>query len=90
MGAAEIPEIRPTSVESLQVLTLHPGRDYVGGDVDHDDDVKTIEEARTVIKQLRDRCRFQTHQTLLWRKKAKIQVQVCGVKDRTNKLNTGN
>lgn len=80
MGAAEIPEIRPTSVESLQVLTLHPGRDYVSGDVDHDDDdVKTIEEARTVIKQLRDRCRFQTHQTLVWRKKAKIQVPAdCG------------
>lgn len=81
MGAAEIPEIRPSAVESLQE-TLHPGRDYVSGDVDHDDDVKTIEEARTVIKQLRDRCRFQTHQTLLWRKKAKIQVSVCDVKDR--------
>lgn len=42
----------------------------------HDDtiDVQTIEEARTVIKQLRDRCRFQTHQTLIWRKKAKMQV----------------
>lgn len=39
-----------------------------------DDDVQTIEEARTVIKQLRDRCRFQTHQTLMWRKKAKMQV----------------
>lgn len=43
----------------------------------HDDniDVQTIEEARTVIKQLRDRCRFQTHQTLIWRKKAKMQVK---------------
>lgn len=40
-----------------------------------DDDVQTIEEARKVIKQLRERCRFQTHQTLLWRKKAKIQVR---------------
>lgn len=38
------------------------------------DDVQTIEEARIVIKQLKDRCRFQTHQTLLWRKKAKMQV----------------
>lgn len=38
------------------------------------DDVLTIEEARTVIKQLKDRCRFQTHQTLMWRKKAKMQV----------------
>lgn len=46
------------------------------GDIRRDDvnEVQTIEEARTVIKQLRDRCRFQTHQTLLWRKKAKIQV----------------
>lgn len=39
-----------------------------------DDDVQTVEEARNVIKQLRERCRFQTHQTLFWRKKAKIQV----------------
>lgn len=40
----------------------------------HEDDVQTIEEARIVIKQLKDRCRFQTHQALLWRKKARIQV----------------
>lgn len=43
-------------------------------DFQHEDDVQTIEEAQTVIKQLRDRCRFQTHQTLLWRKKSKNQV----------------
>lgn len=45
-----------------------------GNDAHDDEDVMTIEQARIVIKQLRDRCRFQTHQTLLWRKKAKLQV----------------
>jgi hypothetical protein len=45
-----------------------------GNDAHDDEDVLTIEQARIVIKQLRDRCRFQTHQALLWRKKAKIQV----------------
>jgi len=43
-------------------------------DAHDEEDVLTIEQARIVIKQLRDRCRFQTHQTLLWRKKAKMQV----------------
>lgn len=42
--------------------------------VTKEDEVQTIEEARTIIKMLRDRCRFQTHQTLMWRRKAKIQV----------------
>lgn len=42
---------------------------------DDDGEALTIEQARIVIKQLRDRCRFQTHQTLLWRKKAKMQVR---------------
>lgn len=46
-----------------------------GNDAHDDEDVLTIEQARTVIKQLRDRCRFQTHQTLLWRKKAKLQEE---------------
>lgn len=44
-------------------------------DAHDDEDVLTVEQARAVIKQLRDRCRFQTHQTLLWRKKAKMQVR---------------
>lgn len=44
-------------------------------DAHDEEDVLTIEQARAVIKQLRDRCRFQTHQTLLWRKKAKMQVR---------------
>lgn len=42
---------------------------------DNTDDVQTIEEARTVIRQLRERCRFQTHQALLWRKKAILHVR---------------
>ncbi|KAE9534462.1 hypothetical protein AGLY_008552 [Aphis glycines] len=46
-----------------------------GNDAHEDEDVMTIEQARIVIKQLRDRCRFQTHQTLLWRKKAKLQEE---------------
>ncbi|XP_025205511.1 uncharacterized protein LOC112601871 [Melanaphis sacchari] len=44
-------------------------------DIHDDENVLTIEQARAVIKQLRDRCRFQTHQTLLWRRKAKIQEE---------------
>lgn len=45
-------------------------------DAHNEEEVLTIEQARAVIKQLRDRCRFQTHQTLLWRKKAKMQVRI--------------
>ncbi|CAI6342787.1 unnamed protein product [Macrosiphum euphorbiae] len=44
-------------------------------DAHDEEEVLTIEQARAVIKQLRDRCRFQTHQTLLWRKKAKMQEE---------------
>ncbi|XP_050521626.1 uncharacterized protein LOC126894560 [Daktulosphaira vitifoliae] len=40
-----------------------------------DDEILTIEEARKIIQILKDRCRFQTHQALIWRKKAKIQEQ---------------
>lgn len=42
---------------------------------DNTDDVQTVEEARTVIRQLRERCRFQTHQALVWRKKAMMHVR---------------
>lgn len=45
-----------------------------------DDDVQTMEEARAMIKLLKDRCKFQTHQTLLWRRKAKIQVKSSSVR----------
>jgi len=64
-------ETPPSVEESLAVkepLPKHDGCD--------DDDIQTVEEARTVIKQLKDRCRYQTHQTLLWRKKAKMQVYI--------------
>ncbi|XP_050442703.1 uncharacterized protein LOC126846897 [Adelges cooleyi] len=40
-----------------------------------DDEIQTIEEARTIIRILKDRCRFQTHQALVWRRKAKIQEE---------------
>lgn len=61
MGGVEVAD------ESVEAVETRPHAD--------DGDVQTIEEARTVIKQLRDRCRFQTHQALLWRKKAKTQVR---------------
>lgn len=64
----EVVETTPIAVESLFICKGLKQLQNV------DDDIQTIEEARTVIKQLRDRCRFQTHQALLWRKKAKMQV----------------
>jgi len=76
----------PAAVRSADTVDIRPSADVQSSaedptqlprPADDDDgggDVRTIEEARTVIKQLRDRCRFQTHQALLWRKKAKSQV----------------
>jgi len=62
------------------VQTADEGVDTAEARTPADDagDVQTIEEARTVIRQLRDRCRFQAHQALLWRKKAKTQVRPNG------------
>lgn len=76
MGVVEGLEI-PPSVEGLK--TPHSVVESSAIDEPQpqpDDDVQTVEEARTVIKQLRERCRFQTHQTLFWRKKAKMQVNI--------------
>jgi len=90
MGAAEVPEEFPTPAvpedgsprrreqKHQQDDEEKQHREDEHNDAnDDEEDVLTIEQARIVIKQLRDRCRFQTHQTLLWRKKAKMQVRYC-------------
>ncbi|XP_015368880.1 PREDICTED: uncharacterized protein LOC107165239 [Diuraphis noxia] len=87
MGAAEVPEEFPTSAvpddgspgrRNQKQQHDEEGkqqREDENHDANDDEEVLTIEQARIVIKQLRDRCRFQTHQTLLWRKKAKMQEE---------------
>lgn len=69
MAVVEGIEARPSAVEEPTVKELTAAQP-----LQEEEDIMTIEEARKMIKQLKDRCRFQTHQTLMWRKKAKMQV----------------
>jgi hypothetical protein len=60
---------QPAAVEEPAVEDLTAAQP-----LQEEDDILTIEEARKVIKQLKDRCRFQAQQTLMWRNRAKMQV----------------
>lgn len=68
------PPVAVMVVESTSAPVKEP-QTKPSNDDNNIDDVQTVEEARTVIRQLRERCRFQTHQTLVWRKKAMMQVR---------------
>ncbi|XP_025415096.1 uncharacterized protein LOC112686856 [Sipha flava] len=59
---------QPAAVEEPAVEDLTAAQP-----LQEEDDILTIEEARKVIKQLKDRCRFQAQQTLMWRNRAKMQ-----------------
>lgn len=61
--------------------TLEDGGSMVEDSVcptEADEGVVTLEEARRVIRELRDRHRSQSRQLLAWKRRVKAQVSLCG------------